>query len=100
MRASTWREAVCGARRYLVGKRFGVGGYGHAPRLYAELFDAEADVDDLSLTSLGHDHAAQRVIVGEMVSNHRLEELFWRHVVGGLCAAMGRDAERDGRERG
>jgi hypothetical protein len=82
-------------QRYLVGKRFSVGGYGHAPRFYAELFDAEANVDDLSLTSLGHDHAAQRVIVGEMVSNHRLEKLFWWHVVGRLFVAMERGAERD-----
>lgn len=67
-----------------MGKGFGVGGYGHAPGLDAELLDAETDVDDLSLTSLGHDHAAQRVVVGEVVPNHRLEKLFWWHVVGRL----------------
>ena len=69
-------------RTDLVCKRFGVGSYGHAPRFYAELFDAEADVDDLSLTALGHDHATQRVVIGKMVSDHRLEKLFWWHVVG------------------
>jgi hypothetical protein len=67
-----------------VSKGFGVGGYGHASGFDAELFDAETDVDDLSLTALGHDHTAQRVVVGEMVSNHGLEKLFWGHFVGGL----------------
>ena len=78
------RDAVDKDGRYLVGKGFGVGGYGHASGLNAELLDAETDVDDLSLTSLGHDHTAQRIVIGEVVSNHRLKELFWRHVVGGL----------------
>ena len=85
--------------RYLVGKGFGVGGYGDAAGFYAELFDAEADVDDLSLAALGHDHAAQRVVVGEVVSDHGLEKLFWGHVVGGLVGVMERDAERDDGER-
>lgn len=53
-----------------MGKRFGVGGYGYAAGFYAELLDAEADIDDLSLTALGHDHATQRIVVGEMVPNH------------------------------
>ena len=73
-----------------MGKRFGVRGDGHTAGFHAELLDAETEVDDLSLAALRHDHAAQRVVVREVVPNHRLEKLFGRHVVGRLSACVGR----------
>lgn len=51
------------------------------PGFYRNLFDAQTNIYNLSLPALRHNHATQGVIIGQMVSDHRLEKLFWWHIV-------------------
>jgi hypothetical protein len=64
-----------------VGEGFDVLGDRDIAGLDGDLLDAEADVDHLALFSLYHDHSNERVLPGEMISNHRPKVVFWIDVV-------------------
>lgn len=51
------------------------------PGFYRKLFDAQADIYNLSLPPLRHSHTTQRILIGQMISDHGLKELFWWHIV-------------------
>ena len=88
--AASWCEGqkkkTCGT--HLVGERFDVLGDRDVAGLDGDLLDAEADVDHLALFSLYHDHSNERVLPGEMISNHRPKVVFWIDVVQHLVIVM------------
>jgi hypothetical protein len=73
-------------------ERFRVCGDCSGSWFYANVFDAQADVDDPALDALGHGHSADRVFVRQVITNHRMEELLRWHVIGGLSEVIKRAA--------
>ena len=71
-----------------MGERFDVLGDRDIAGLDGDLLDAEADVDHLALFSLYHDHSNERVLPGEMISNHRPKVVFWINMVQHLVIVM------------
>jgi hypothetical protein len=69
---------ICGDRR---GSRF-----------YANVLDAQADVDDSALDALSHCHSADGIFVRQVIADHGMEELLWWHVIRGLSEVIKRAA--------
>lgn len=65
---------------YLVLLRFNIRWQLTAPG-YPHSQNTETDIDDFLLWPLSHSHSKQRLILSQVITNHRVQEFFWGEVV-------------------